>query len=93
MVRFVYMVYFSSMRMTVNLDADVYSFARAYAGGKGISLSAAIGELIRRAEKVPEAGGDSPRLRMSPHGYLVIAGTGDAITPEMVKETSEDELV
>jgi len=55
-------------------------------------LSAAIGELVRRAEQTPEPGSDSPRLKKSPHGYLVIAGTGDVLTPEMVKDTAEDEL-
>jgi hypothetical protein len=79
--------------MTVNLDPDVYSFTSAYAGAKGITLSAAISELIRRAEQAPAPGSDSPRLKTSRHGYLVIAGTGDALTPEMVKEASDDELV
>ena len=87
------MVHTVSMRTSVNLDADVYSFASAYADAKGITLSAAISELVRRAEQVPEPGGDSPRLKTGPHGYLVIAGTGDVLTPEMVKEASEDELV
>jgi hypothetical protein len=81
------------MRMTVNLDPDVYSFASAYAGAKGISLSAAISELVRRAEQVPEPGSDSPRLKMNEQGYLEIAATGDVLTSEMVKEASEDELV
>jgi len=81
------------MRLTVNLDADVYSFTSAYAGAKGITLSAALSELVRRAEEVSEPGSASSRLKTSPHGYLVIAGTGDRLTPEMVKETSEDEVV
>jgi hypothetical protein len=29
---------------------------------------------------------------MNQHGYLEIADTGDRITPEMVKEASEDAL-
>ena len=82
------------MRLTVNLDPDVYDFTSAYASAKGITLSAAIGELIRRAEQAPpEPVSDSPRLKMNEHGYLVIAATGDVLTPEMVKEFSEDELV
>lgn len=81
------------MRLTVNLDSDVYSFTSAYAGAKGITLSAAISELVRRAEQAPEPGDDSPRLRRSEHGYLVIAGTGNTLTAEMVKEAAEDELV
>jgi hypothetical protein len=81
------------MRTSINLDADVHSFATAYAHAKGITLSAAVSELVRQAEQVPETGSDSPRLKTSPHGYLVIASTGDAVTSEMVKEASEDELV
>jgi macrodomain Ter protein organizer (MatP/YcbG family) len=81
------------MRTSINLDADVHSFASAYAEAKGISLSTAISELVRRAEQAPEPESNSARLKTSPHGYLVIAGTGEVLTPEMVKEASEDELV
>jgi hypothetical protein len=81
------------MRTSVNLEADAYDFASAYAHAKGITLGAAISELLRRAEQAPGPASTSPRLKRSPRGYLIIAGTGDAITPEMVKEASEDELV
>lgn len=81
------------MRMTVNLDPDVYTFAQAYAGGKGISLSAAIGELVRRAERAPELEALSDRLKKNEHGYLEIVRTGHVLTPEMVKAASEDELL
>ncbi len=81
------------MRTTVNLDADVCSFTTAYANAKGITLSAALNELVRRAEQVPEPASNSNRLKASRHGYLVIAGTGNTLTSEMVKEASEDGLV
>jgi hypothetical protein len=81
------------MRANVNLDADAYRFASAYASAKGIPLGAAISELLRRAEQGSKQGSDSPRLKTSPHGYLVIARTGNPVTSEMVKELSEDELV
>ena len=81
------------VRITVNLDPDVYSFTSAYAGAKGITRSAAIGELIRRAEQVSTPGGDSPRLKMNEHGYLEIAEAGSVLTSAMVKGASEDELV
>jgi len=81
------------MRLTVNLDPDVYSFTSAYAGAKGITLSAALSELIRRAEQAPQPGSDSSRLLMNEHGYLEIAETGDPLTPGMVKEAAEDDLV
>ena len=81
------------MRLTVNLDPDVYNFTSAYAGAKGITLSAALGELIRRAEQVPEPGRNSSRLKRNEHGYLEIVGTSDPLTPAMVKEAAEDELI
>jgi hypothetical protein len=39
---------------------------------------------------VPEPRSDSNRLKTSPHGYLIIAGKVDTLTPERVKETSEE---
>lgn len=81
------------MRLTVNLDPDAYSFTSAYAGAKGITLSAAISQLVRRAELAPEPGSDLPRLKMNEHGYLEIAETSNVLTPEMVKQASEDDLV
>ena len=80
------------MRMTVNLDPDVYTFTSAYAGAKGITLSAALSELVRRAERASEVVADSARLKRNEHGFLEIAETGDVLTPEMVKVASEDKL-
>lgn len=79
------------MRTTVNLDTDAYDFAYAYARGRGITLGVAISELLRRAEQAPAIpAGKSGRLVMSKHGYFVIAGRGEVITSEMVKELAED---
>jgi len=81
------------VRLTVNLDPDLYNFASAYEGAKGITISAALSELVRRAEQAPETSSHSPRLKRNEHGYLVIAKTGDLLTAEMVKEAAEDELL
>ena len=80
------------MRMTVNLDSDVYGFTSAYASAKGITLSAAISELLRRAEQVPAPASSPSKLKMNEHGYLEIAETGEVLTPAMVKKATEDEL-
>jgi len=81
------------MRTNINLDTDAYDFAYAYAHAKGITLGAAISELVRKAERAPEPPvSESPRLKVNEHGLLVIAATGNVITPEMVKEFSEDDL-
>lgn len=86
-------VHDGGMRANINLDTDAYSFAFAYARAKGIPLGAAISELLRRAEQMPEPSiSVSSRLKTSPRGYLVKAKTGKVI-PEMVKEALEDDLV
>ena len=78
------------MRANVNLDTDAYTFASTYASARGIGLGAAISELLRRAEQAPET--PSPRLTVNKRGLLVRAKAGRVVTPEMVKEFSEDDL-
>lgn len=80
------------MRTTVNLDQDVYQLATLYAAGRGITLGAAISELVRKAEAKPRAASESPRLRIGANGLVVFAATGRKLTPEMVKAALEDEI-
>lgn len=87
------MVHNYTMRTSITLEADAYRFASAYAGAKGITLSAAISELVRRAEQMAEAPvSTSTRLKTSARGYLVRAKTGTVITADVVKEAAEDDL-
>lgn len=76
----------------MNIDADAYDFAYAYAHGRGIPLGTAISELLRRAEQAPEQPIGEAGLRRNKYGYLVRAKTGRSLTPEMVKEYSEDPI-
>ena len=78
------------MRANVNLDPDAYTFASTYASAKGLPLGAAISELLRRAEQAPES--PSHQLIRNRRGLLVKAKAGRTVTPEMVKELSEDEI-
>ena len=82
-------------RANINLDNDAYNFAFAYASAKGIALGAAVSELLRqRAEQKPDSPAPaSHRLKTNPRGLLVKARTGKVITPEMVREASEDNFV
>jgi hypothetical protein len=81
------------MRANVNLDTDAYAFASAYAGAKGIPLGAAISELLRKAEHMPEPSvAESPRLTRDKRGLLVVKASGRMITSKMVKDESEDDL-
>jgi hypothetical protein len=84
---------FMRTRTNLHIDNDALTFASSYANAKGVSLGIAVSELIRRAERATGQEIPSPRLVMNRHGYLEIADTGDRITPEMVKEASEDALV
>jgi macrodomain Ter protein organizer (MatP/YcbG family) len=85
------MVYNSYMRTSITLDEDVYQLAYLYAKGRGTTLSAAINELVRKAEAPPRSASSSSRLKTAPNGLLVIAARpGRVITPEMVKEALED---
>jgi hypothetical protein len=81
-------------RANIHLDNDAYNFALAYASAKGIALGAAVSELLRqRAEQAPELTNTSQRLRTNQRGLLIKTKTGKIVTPEMVKEGSEDDLV
>ena len=83
------MVYHPAMRTSVTLDDDVHEFASSYAHGRGITLSAALNELVRKAESAPEA---EPEIRRSPNGFPLLPKTGQVITSEMVKKCSEDDF-
>lgn len=81
-----------SMRTTITLDDDVYQLAQLYAAGRGMTLGAAIGELVRRAEAAPRSAKATPRIKTLRNGLRVFAANGRVITPEMVKAAQEDEV-
>lgn len=77
------------MRTTISLDEDVHEFAKHYANSKGISLSAAMNELVRKAEAGPKP---PPDIRRGPNGLPMFPPGGRAITCEMVKQIEEEEF-
>ena len=81
----------TAIRTNVNLEPHAYEFAYAYARANGIPLGKAISELLRKAEEMPQPAATSSRLVRNKHGYLELPATGHPITPEMVKELSEDD--
>jgi hypothetical protein len=76
------------MRTTITLDDDVYELASMYAAGRGITLGAAVGELMRKANGTS----GSSRIKIAANGLPVFAARGRVITSEMVKATQEDEI-
>jgi hypothetical protein len=77
------------MRTTISLDDETHEFAAYYARARGISLSTAINELIRKAETAPPP--PSPKLEYSEIGLPMLPRTGRTITCEMVKKLEEEE--
>ena len=77
------------MRTSVTLDEDVHDFVLYYSRGRGITLSAALNELIRKAETAPAP---EPEIVFSPEGFPMFPPTGGRITSEMVKKLEEDEF-
>jgi len=80
------------MRTSITLDDDVYQLASLYASGRGITLGAAIGELVRKVNSATPPVAPSPKLVRAPNGLLIFAPRGRTITPEMVKSAQEDEI-
>lgn len=78
-----------TMRTTITLDDDVHEYVVYFARARGLTLSAAIDELIRKAQAEPEP---RPQIRRAPNGFPLLPKTGRIITCEMVKALSEDEL-
>ena len=80
-------------RANINLDADVYDFASAYAAARGLALGTAVSELLRRVQQMSKSASmESPRLKRTRRGFLVVAKTGQVITPDKVREFAEDDL-
>lgn len=77
-----------AMRTTITLDDETHEFAAYYARVRGLTLSAAIDELIRKAQ-VPSV--PKPDIRIGPNGLPMFPPTGRTITAEMVKKLEEEE--
>lgn len=77
------------MRTTVTLDEDVHEFAAYYASARGITLSAAVNDLIHKAQAAPSP---KPNILNGPDGFPMFPPMGKKITSEMVKRLEEEEF-
>lgn len=75
------------MRTNLTLDEDVHQLASIYAAAKGITLGAAICELVRKAEAAPQP---APDIRRSANGLPCFPPTGKGLTLEMIKEAESE---
>jgi hypothetical protein len=79
----------SVMRTTIALDEDVHHLATYYAASRGITLSAAINEVVRAFGEGSHT--ISSPLKTLPNGLIVASARGKTITSEMVKAALEDD--
>jgi hypothetical protein len=78
------------MRTTITLNDETHTFASYYAYARGLTLSAAIDELIRKAQAAPPS---KPEICFSPiSGLPMFPPRGGTITTEMVKKIEEEEF-
>jgi macrodomain Ter protein organizer (MatP/YcbG family) len=80
------------MRTSITLDDDVYQLASMYAAGRGITLGAAVSELVRKAEAGPRSVSGLSGIKTAPNGLPVFASRGRVLTSEMVKDAQEDDV-
>lgn len=78
------------MRTTVTLDDEIHEFAAYYARVRGLTLGAAIDELIRKAQAASAP--KPPEIQHSPNGLPMFPPTGRTITTEMVKKLEEEDF-
>jgi hypothetical protein len=77
------------MRTTITMHEETHAFASYYAQSRGITLSAAIEELIRKAQAPPQA---PPEICYSPSGLPMFSPSGGIVTPALVKNLEEEEF-
>jgi hypothetical protein len=74
------------MRTTITLNDETHIFASCYAQARGLTLSAAIDELIRKAQAPP------PEICYSQSGLPMFLPSGGIVTAAMVKDIEEEDF-
>ena len=79
------------MRTSITLAEDAYQLATLYAKGRGVTLSTAISEMVRKGAAPSRSSSPPLRLKRAPNGLLLFGKKGRVITPEMVKAALEED--
>ncbi len=82
------MMHYCFMRTTISLPEETHEFAQYYANARGLSLSAAIDELIRKAQVAPEPA--EPEIIRAADGFPMFPPSGQVITSGIVNELEEE---
>ncbi len=79
------------MRTTISLPDDTHEFAAYYANARGLTLSAAVDELIRKAQ-AGVAAAESKIVHTADGFPMFPPNGGGVLTAEAVKELEEEEF-
>lgn len=82
------------MRLTINLDDDLYAMARAHAVANKLSMSKSVGDLLRRRVSGGQPEGREPTepLGIDPETLLpVVRARKEPITEEEIRRALENE--
>ena len=86
------------MRLTINLDDDLYAMARSHAIATKTSISKAVGDLLRRKTSAgahPESGFpvSESNFHVDPVTLLPVVKSSGPLTNEQVQRMIDDDLV
>ena len=77
------------MRLTVNLDPDLYGLAKSLARGEDCTISAAVNQLLRRALPGGTNGGAKSGPPLTRNGFVISSGR-EIITAETVRRAEAE---
>jgi hypothetical protein len=83
------MMHNALMRTTVTLKRETHAYVRYYARARGLTLGAALDELIQNAQAATPAA--VPEIQFLPNGLPIFPPTGRTITSEEIKQLEAEE--
>lgn len=79
------------MRLTINLEPDLYAAAVSLAKAEGCSVSTAVNRLVRRALPGAEPGGSDDARRMKRRNGLLVCSGRELVTAETVQKIEAED--
>ena len=79
------------MRLTINLEPDLYAAAVSLAKAEDCSVSTAVNRLVRRALPGAEPGGRSDARRKERRNGLLVCSGREVVTAETVRRIEAED--
>ena len=81
----------TGMRLTVNLEPDLYAVAVSLAKAEDCSISAAVNRLLRRGLPTAEGQREGPVGRTRRRNGILVSVGGAPITPDTIRRVEEED--